>query len=288
MKPHLLRVPQGPAYSFSVRRDSMPFFYNRWHYHPELEMVYMLSGTGTRFIGHHIAPFMPGDLVLVGSNMPHLWQSDAVYFKPKQALLSESIVIHFLPETWGNTFWQLPENQVIKNLLDKSCQSLRVPQPLAARIGGLMADLLQKEHSRRLIGFLEILEILATADHLQPLTERPFDFSSNPREMTRMNEIYQFVLLRFREKITLDQVAALVHLSPLAFCRYFKSRANKTFSRFLMEVRIDNACKLLTQGQEPISVVAVQSGFINVSNFNRQFRAIVGVSPLKYRQRERE
>lgn len=287
MKPHLLRIPQGSAYSFSVRRDQLPYFYNRWHYHPELEMVFIAKGTGTRFIGHNIAPFGPGDLVLVGSYVPQLWQSDAAYFKPRQTLQCESLVIHFLPESWGAVFWQLPENALIKKLLEQSRFGLHVPPPLATTIGQLMAALLQKEQSRRLIGFLEILALLAEADNLQTLSEKPFDFSSDPNEMKRMNVIYQFVLGGFKQKITLQQVSALVHLSPLAFCRYFKSRANKTFSRFLMEVRVDNACKLLTQNNEPISVIATESGFMNVSNFNRQFKAIVGESPLKYRQKDR-
>jgi hypothetical protein len=120
MKPQLLKVQVGPSYSFSVRQDNVPFFYNRWRYHPEVELVHIEKGGGTQFIGDHISRFREDDVLLVGSNLPHYWRCDEAYFQNNPGLYAKATVVHFTEDFWGKNFLDLPENKPLKDLLVRS------------------------------------------------------------------------------------------------------------------------------------------------------------------------
>jgi len=287
MKPKLLKIALAPEHSFSIRYDVVPFFFNEWHFHPEIELVYINEGTGTQFIGDNIQQFNTGDMVLVGSNLPHLWLCDEKYFVKANKLKVTSTVIHFMPDMLGNSFFKLPENKEIDKLLEKARMGLQIHRQTKAQVLEKMQALLQAQSSEKIILLLQILHILAHSKELSPIVSKNYQLLIPQKESERINIIYQHVFNQFKHPVKLEEVAALIHMSPNSFCRYFKTRTRKTFSSFLLEVRINHACKLLTETDLTISEICYKSGFNNFSNFNRHFKKETGNTPLQYKTKYR-
>lgn len=284
MKPHLLKVPIKSEFSFSIRHDRIPYFYNHWHYHPEVELIHIHNGTGTQFMGDNIGYFKSGDMILVGANLAHLWKCDEPYFDKNSTLIAEATVIHFVPEVLGEGFFKLPENELLFSILEKAKQGIVISGKTKLLVSELMKKLLDATGPQRIIYLLTILSEVAVSKEIQLLSSK--NFYTNKEETNKLDTIYQYVLSHFREKISLDEIAALANLSTKAFCRYFKTRTRRTFSGFLMEVRIGYACKLLSEKDISISDVCFESGFNNVSNFNRYFKLLKLKTPLQYKKEQ--
>lgn len=286
MKPQLLKISSNPAFSFQVRRDSVPYFFDKWHYHPEVELVYILKGSGTQFIGNDIGRFAQGDMILVGASLPHLWRCDEKYYQGQSKLLAESEVLHFAPEALGEVFWQMPENKGLLQLLQKAKQGITIQGASRDRILTLMQRLKAAMDNDRVILLLQILQAACNTKDTQTILSaisRPVIFQDSS-ESDRMNNIYQYIFNNFQQKISLQDIAKIAHISPHSFCRFFKSKTQKSFSTFLTEVRVHHACKLLAETDHPVSDICYESGFNNFSNFNRHFKLLTKKSPLQHRQ----
>jgi len=283
MKPHLLKIHLQPDQSFSVRHDVVSHFYNKWHHHPELELVYIIKGSGRQFIGDHVHHFKSGDMILLGADLPHYWRSEDSYFAPDSQQKCEAIVVHFTANFLGDTFFNLPENKAIARLLQKAQQAVRIKNDTQKHVSQLLEKLVAAKNSSRIILLLQILEVIANSKDTKTICSKGLEFHYNPREVDRLNAIYQYVLQNFSSEITLEQVAKVAHISPQSFCRYFKSRIKKTFSKFLIEVRIGHACKLLAETNKSIADICYECGYNNFSNFNRHFKNITQKTPLEHR-----
>lgn len=286
MKPQLLKISLEPEHSFSARYDRVPVFYNKWHYHKELELVHIIKGTGSLFVGYDIIPFKSGDLVLLGSQLPHMWGSDKRQNTSKK--YCQSHVIHFLPESLGVTFFELPENKLIRTLFIKAQNGLLIRGKVKESIIMLMQQLLQASSTARIISLLQILHHIAGNMDNKVICSESSGGQLRPHDSSRINDIYQFVMANFSKPLKLGSVAKIANLAPNSFCRYFKSRTRKSFSRFLIEVRINHACKLLLETQEPIAEICYESGYNSFSNFNKHFKMLMKRTPLDYRKTYRE
>ena len=280
MKPKLLKVPRTPAQSFSVREDRDPFINTRWHYHAEVELIFFHQGSGTQFVGDHIKRFHPGDIILVGSNLPHYWRFD----DPGPV---HSTVIHFSENFWGDAFLELPETKPIRSLLEKARRGILVSAREEGHIPTLVEKIRSAEGVGRIIALIECLSTFAGSDRLQLLSSIGFrpDFSES--ENDRINAIYDYTFRHFTQKIYLDQVATVAGLVPNSFCRYFKSRTGKTYTQFLTEIRIGHACKLLLDNRISIKQLCFESGFNNFTCFHKNFRMITGKTPQLYLKEHR-
>lgn len=285
MKPRLLKVSLQPQQSFSVRHDVVPYFFKELHFHPEMELVYIQKGSGTQFIGNNIQNFKAGDMILVGSDVPHLWKCDEQYCKANTRLKAEATVIHFLPWALGEQFFNLPENHELQKLFNKAKQGISIHRKTKSQVATLLLQLLSSTGTKKIILFLEILQVLSVSSDLQYINKKKLPLLQAEKEPERMNDIVQYILANFHNYITLKQMASVANLTPNAFCRYFKLRANKTYSSFLTEVRINHACKLLIETSRPVSGICYESGFNNFSNFNRYFKQLVGFTPNQYRKK---
>jgi AraC-like DNA-binding protein len=280
MNPHLLKIPLNPDHSFNVRYDAVPHFYDKWHYHEEVELVHIIKGSGQQFIGDDIHHFKPDDMILLGANLPHLWHSDKKFLQKNAKEKVEAIVIHFMPDCFGASFFNLPENKELAKLLIKAQQGIRITGNTRKIVSVLMQQLLIASNSDRIILLLTILQTIARCRQIKTVCSKGLHYAFNPSETDRLNTIYQYILTNFSKEITLEEIAQLANISPHSFCRYFKSRIKKTFSRFLLEVRIGHAGKLLAETNKTVA----ESGFNNFSNFNRHFKAITQKTPLEYRK----
>ena len=285
MKPQLLKIPLATQCSFSIRHDQVPHFYNRWHYHPEIELVHIQQGSGTQFIGDSIQRFEPGDVLLVGTDLPHYWRCDRNYFNAESDLVAEATVIHFRADFWGTSFMQLPENRGLIHLLEQARRGIRLHGPGREQVQQLMARLLTEAGTARLVTLLQILlALVAALPQQELLTSSPHPTAGNEADTERINRIYAYSLAHFQQAIPLADIAAVANLSAHSFCRYFKAHSRKPYSRFLLELRVRHACQLLQEGELSVAQVCFESGFNQFSGFNKYFRQITGKSPLQYRQ----
>ena len=278
-RPSLLTLAEAKTHAFTVGLRHRPPGHFIWHYHPEVQLIWTWRGHGLRYVGKSVERFEPGDLVLIGANLPHLWAA-----ADKEAT---STVIHFLPERWGAEFWRLPEARRLRRLLAKAAQGLRFTGPEARKIGRAVDDLAARlaHDFESLLRFLAICGRLASApcQPLNALHEEDDAAAGDPR----LHEVLEWIQRRAAEPITQEQAAAKVGLSPAAFSRWFKRGVGHVFHRYLNELRIATVCARLSSGQESITEAAFQSGYNNLANFNRRFREITGVTPTEFRRRIR-
>ncbi|HEU0227538.1 MAG TPA: AraC family transcriptional regulator [Arachidicoccus soli] len=283
MNPHLLKIPLAIDESFSVRSDISKVFYNQWHYHPEIELIYVVQGTGTGFFGNSVRNINDDDLILIGANLPHMFKSDVEDTLSNSDKITESIVIHFLPSILAS-FLQLPENKKIANLLQQTTSGILISGNTKKEVKQHLDSLIFAKSSQRLIYLLLILQTIANDKNHEYLSQDTFKSFFNENDEKRLNRIYHYTLNNFTREITLKQIADVVYMSPHSFCRYFKSRTKKRYSLFLLEVRISHACKLLSTTNLSIAIISFESGFMNTSNFNRHFKLLTQKTPLEYRK----
>jgi AraC-like DNA-binding protein len=285
MKPQLLKVSAGPAHSFSVRRDMVPHFNNRWHYHPEIELIHFKKGDGMQFVGDSIKQFNDGDVILIGSHLPHYWRFDDSYFKEDSKQCADVRVAHFFENFWGAEFLQIPENKMVKLVLDKAKQGLKVNGKTKEVVANILEQLLTADGSERIYLLLKALNEIALCSNVQVLSSFGFhqQFEVTP-EKDRINAVYEYSFANFKTKISLEKIAEIANMSPNSFCKYFKSRTKKTYSQFLLEVKVGYACKLLIESKLMIKQICYESGFNNFASFHKYFKQITGKSPLSYQK----
>ena len=285
MKAALQKSPISENQAFEVKHLVAPHFDPNWHFHTEYQLFLVITGTGTRFIGDQVSPFKKGDLVFTGPNLPHLWQSDHEYFTGDQELITEGIVIYFPENFLGKDFLQKNEMYQVKQLFLKAQRGLEIQGQTQQQVSDLMHHLLTLTDFDRILALLNLLNLLTHSSEYKLLATEGYSNSMKESETDRMNRVHAYVMKNFREEIRLDDVAAIANMTPSAFSRYFKVHANKTFSDFLVEIRVGHSCKLLTSQKINVSQVCYDSGFGTLSNFNRQFKAITHYSPLEYRKK---
>ncbi len=281
MKPQLLNRKTDQERGYNIRQNRYPHFLKIWHYHPELELVVITEGTGTRFVGDSIAKFEPGEVLLLGRDLPHMWLNDPVYFEAGSGLMVDAWCIHFREDFPGKDFLSLSGAGPIHQLYQKARLGIRfydLPFLAEDTIVDILSEL---SESIKLLKMLHLLTHLALHDRYQLLAS---DGYVNTRAEESADKTHEFIFKNFQKPIKLSDVAEVANMNPSAFSRYFTRIHRKPFSRYLIEIRVGFACKLLMEKNVTISRVCYESGFNNISNFNRQFRNVMGMSPSDYRK----
>lgn len=284
MKPHLLKIPPVSDASFSFRQFRQSNINSRWHYHPEIELIKIHNGSGTQFVGDNIKRFQADDIILIGSNLPHFWRYDEDALPKEDTLYST--VIHFTTHLWGERFMDMPENFKIKYLMDKTARGLLLTGKVRSNVAILMEKIKVSEGTYRLIYLLECLATIASGNDNEviPLTSLGFEHQSSISEQERINAIYDYSFKNFKEKIPLETIASEIGFAPSSFCRYFKSKTGKSFTDFILELRVGHACKLLHENKLNVKQICYESGFNNFSSFHKHFKTITGLSPQNYQK----
>lgn len=284
IKPSFHKVPATSGNSFIIRRDVRPHFDSIWHYHPEMELHYIIRGTGVQFIGDNVSNFSDGDLIFLGQNLPHTWRCAEEYFQDDPAFSVEAIVLQFLPECFGKDFLNIPETVLVRDFFEASKRGFMIREPSKSRIVDLLYKTVDSGGIDRVILMVSILKELMDAEKVWIS-----DFSNpSPKidlKMSLFNSIYSYALENYSREIPLEEIADHAHMSVSSFCRTFKLITKKTFVDFLIEIRVSNACRLLLEEDLDIESVALKSGFNNLSNFYRQFKKIKKCTPLMYKRK---
>ncbi|MBI6118247.1 AraC family transcriptional regulator [Salegentibacter maritimus] len=283
MKLHLVDRRSCNNYSFSVSHHKYPSLLKVWHYHPEIELVLLIKSTGTRFVGDSIETFVPGQLVLLGENLPHMWLNAPEYYTRDSKREAEAIAVHFKLDFLGSEFLHAPELFKVADLLKRARQGMLFNKP-TKEIKNIMKELLYCQGVERLSKLLMLLNILSNTTAYEYLSSEGFINSFNQKETNNLKKVYEYIFKNFDEPIQLNKVAEIARMNPSAFSRFFKKIHKKTFTRYLNEIRIGYACKLLMENKHKILAVCYDSGFTNISNFNRQFKLIRGMTPSQFQK----
>ncbi len=283
-RPQLHKLPISTDASFVYSKWDCNYFDKPWHFHKEYELVLINKGKGTRFIGDNVSYFQEGDLTLIGSDIPHLYRNNEEYYKENSALEVSSIFIHFTKDFLGNQFFEVPEMKLVQRLLDKSSLALQIEGKTKLHIINKLNDMYDEKPPHRLLSLLEILIQLSHSRDLKPLLSPGFH-ANNTGDTDRINKVFEFILKNYTDEIYVEQIASNLNMSPASFSRYFKHHTHKTFSDYVTEIRIGQACRLLMENNCSISEICYMSGFENLSNFYRHFKKIIGIIPKEYRTR---
>ena len=275
-------IPRSEMNSFAVREFKLPAFSSPWHFHPECELTYILQGFGKRFVGDNIARFSPGDLVLLGENLPHYWRSDTPVKTPSAH--AHSLVIQFREECFGTEFLSLPELAEARKLLLRSRRGLVFTGNTNLELKAQMIQLKTEKGLGSMIGLLKIFNILCQSNEYQALSSPGFTAFVDEFASERINKAYQYVFQNYTEALDHHEIARTVGMSLSAFCHYFKRVTGRTLSDFIKEIRIGHARKLLMETDATVAEIAYSSGFESLSNFNRQFLEVSGCNPKTFRQ----
>ncbi len=250
---------------------------NTWHYHPEIELVYVNGGSGKRRIGSHVSYYTDGDLILVGSNLPHCGFTDRLTGNKSET------VVHMKADFLGNDFFNIPEMKKIQNLFKVANGGIAFYGSTKTKIGEKIEILEYQTDFQRLLSILNILNELGNAKEFKLLNAEGFSMETDVKDNDRINIVFNYVKNNFKDEITLDEIASMVSMTVPSFCRYFKKITNKTFVQFVNECRLVHASKLLAEAPISITEVCFECGFNNFSHFNKSFKTFTGQSPSAYR-----
>lgn len=278
------KIPKTEDASFVVQIDNEKYFYDTLHQHPEVQLTLIIESTGTLILGDYIGSFKPGDIFVIGANVPHVFRNDKAYYDGEAKSKAHAISLFFDEETFGSRFFTLPETKEVLAFLDRSLKGLKVTGTKRTELEHRILSIQYEKGLNRMIRFLELLKLLCSPEDVTFLMAEILEGSVKETEAKRLNSIFQFTMKEYGREISLDEVASLANMVPSAFCRYFKKRTRKTYIQFLTEIRIKEACKILTQGNTPVSEACYQVGFSNLSNFNRKFKFVTGFTPRDYKK----
>jgi len=275
---HRIVVPE--SYSFQINKLNQKQNRDIIHSHKNYELNFVVNGSGRRFVGGNIAMYGPGDLVLMGPNLPHCWEVNSQDEAPV------SITIHFKEDLFDSKLFSVPEFSSLQKFLEKSKQGIYFKSLEVEKVEKYLEDLRKMHGFDSMLQILKILGYLMNVTDSQVISSTDFNSHQHESELERINKIYDYVFRNFRSGIKLKEAAEQANLSESAFSAFFKKRTNKTFSTFVKEVKIGYACKMLTDSSDlNIAQVCFNSGFNNIANFNRQFREVTEMSPREYRMK---
>jgi AraC-like DNA-binding protein len=287
MKPIFAKILDGKINDvYGLKVVDAPYFSTEFHFHEECQLTYTIESEGRRMIGDSIENFNSDELIFVGSNLPHVWHNNNQYFNEVDAqphARSVSIFIH--PDKILDLFKEPDNIQRIKNFFQLAKRGMKFGNEVKEKLKELMLKVaLQTEEIGRLIGVLEILNLLCSTKNYELLTSPGYTNNYQLKDNDRMDKILKYVFDNFNQEILLTAAADMTNMNKQAFCRYFKNRTQKTFVTFINEVRIGHACKLMAQTDQQISELAYSCGFNSLSNFNKFFKLAKGVTPKEYKK----
>ncbi len=284
MKPYFAKPTIEFDNSVAVRRDVLKHFHNRWHYHDEYELVYIIKSTGLQFTGDHIRKFSPGELTILGNRLPHNWINDDEYYNYESDLMAEAIILHVQRQFIHNDFMKLPMMKSLSLLFKDACHGILIPD-VSLRAKEILLNLPQLEGLDKGLQILELFRELSETPSKCFLASNGYIENMMNHSTERLFKVYDYIANNFTGKIRLGELADIAHMTPNAFCSYFRKKTSKTIFDYITEMRIGYARKLLINSEIPIGDVALRSGFQSISLFNRQFKKSGGMTPLRYRKK---
>lgn len=284
MKAVEFHLPQDVDKSFIVFRETGDFFPAPWHYHAHYEFVLVNKSTGRRMVGDHIGYFNEGDLVFMGSLLPHVWVNDPIYLNGQADHQADALVLHFTDDFLGEEFMKIPEIENFRRVLKLAERGMALQGETRERIVELMKKMPEQSGLLRLSSLFQIFDIMSNTVEFELLASPRFVMNFHYRASDRFKKITGYIMQNFDKNISLAEIASVGNMGVTAFCNLFKEQFRVTFVEYLTSVRIGHACKLLSEHDRSVVEVAYECGFKNLANFNRQFKKLKLMTPSDYRR----
>lgn len=278
------KIPKASNESIRLQADDDKVFYDHLHQHPETQLTVILSGEGKIIAGDYLGNFKPGDVFLIGPNLPHVFRSDKKYYQEESVQRAQSLSVFFEWRSFGDNFLSLPELKSLQEFSKLSERGLSIKSTTSTHVRRLMKQLFLKNDMDRIIVLLKILHLLALSPEKEVLASAGVYSNYDEQDGKRLADIYRFTMKEYHRKIQLEEVASIANMTTNSFCRYFKKRTRKSYIDFLNEIRIGQSKKLLQQGDLSISQISYEVGFTNLSNFNRKFKEVCSVTPTEFKK----
>jgi len=276
MKVLPFKIPKAKNISLIYQEDKGKILYDKLHQHEEIQLCAIIKGEGSLVVGDSINEYKSGDILIIGSYVPHVFKSDTSNCKT-----TFMQTLFFTKTSFGEHFFELGDFTEIQQIFTIS-QSGGILTTNKKVVLELFQQLKKASNLHRFILFLIIISKLLKAE-IKPLSTFIYPKKYSDNEGKRMSNIMEYTMNSFQKEINLHTISEISYMTPNAFCRYFKQRTNKTYFQFLIEVRIENACRLLKNKDLLITEVSEKSEFKNISNFNRKFKDNKGITPSKFR-----
>lgn len=254
-----------------------------FHSHPELELVFVIEGFGTRIIGDKVERFEAGDMVFIGSNVPHVWLSDPAFYEKDSTLKSKVIVTYFNPKVFEQLSDFFREFRSIGDLIRQSSKGIKIFGETRKIIADKLLELAAVEGFKKITGLLEIMDLIASSNEISFITEEAIKSNKEAYRSDRLIPVVNFIKRNFDRPITLKQIADIACMTEQSFCRFFRKRMGRNFSQYLTEVRLIHAKELLIQNDKTVSDISYLCGFKSSSHFCAVFREQVGKTPSQYK-----
>ncbi|TYA58228.1 AraC family transcriptional regulator [Formosa maritima] len=278
MKVLPFKIPKPESAALVYQVDLEPFFYDKLHQHEEIQLSYIVKGEGTLIVGDTINYYKTGDVIVIGSQLPHVFESDQEQYK-----LSHMLTLFFTESSFGKDFFVLDEMTEAQDFFKRAKHGFKISSN-QTEIISLFNRVETATKLERFIILLQLLNLFSKSNY-KSLSSFIYEKNVSIEEGERMRDVFKFTMTNYDKEITLESVANVANMTKNAFCKYFKKYTNKTYGVFLNELRIEHACKLLLSKKNPtISHVAYKVGFNNMSNFNRQFKKVKLKTPLVYKK----
>jgi len=282
MEPVYFKVPRQQEETVKVENWVLPRFYEPFHYHEECQITMILRSRGNIFVGNNLINYNAGDIFFVGENLPHVFRHDG-FNVPSADNRVSAISVFFPLSGISKLITDIPEASRVNKFLEESAYGFKYPAASEKKIGKLMKVLGKSSGFSKLLMLLEIIDLFSQYTGKDQLTYQNFQIPDQIQGKN-LTKVFDYVMSHYNEKITLEEVASLVYMTPNSFCRFFKKHTLKTFSEFLIDVRVSMACKVLQEEDMSVSDSCYSSGYNNISNFHRHFRRIVGLTPNEYKK----
>ena len=284
MKAVSFYIPKTQSEVFGVQEDRLPHFYPNLHVHTELQVTLIEAGTGTLMTGDYLGRFSEGEVYVIGKEVPHVFRSDDTYFAPENTAAVHGITVFFDESYAGTRFWETAELREAQAWIKASAGGFAVQGHTRERCQALLRQIRHETGIPKVQTGLSLIHALSTSAELVQLSVEQEGGLLKEMLSERMNRVLRFTFEESSRPISIEEVAELASLTPPAFCRYFKKRTRKSYVRFLNEIRISHACRLLLSTEIPIGTIGLEIGFNTLSHFNEVFREIKGTTPRTYRQ----
>lgn len=278
MKVFPFKIPKPKEEALIYQEDREIVFYGKLHQHEEIQISYIANGEGNILVGDTITGYQKGNVVVLGSNLPHVFRSEI-----NTGETSVMMTLFFTTNSFGNNFFDLPEFKTLEPFFAAIKNGFKVEQ-ISQKTADQFKKLRNASEFDRFLIFFKIIKSICHYERIA-LSNFIYDKPFTDREGKRMQLVFDYVMTNYQRDISLEEIASLSNMTKNAFCRYFKLRTNKTFFQFLIDIRIERASKLLLKNRE-LSVIEIAElcGFNNISNFNRKFKELKKLSPLQYRK----
>lgn len=275
-------IKENASFSIGIFQDNIEKC--TWHYHNYYEISFITEGFGKRIVADSIEEFQPGDLVFIGRNIPHVWIANKELLSPSKRSL-EMVFLQVPIDMFKPELLSIPELKHVANALKQSERGIRITGDTLNQVSNIMLQLPYLDDFERFLQFFRLMDMIGQSHDLVPLASVNYKNIHFETKNKRILTIHEYLMKNYRENIDLKQIASLVNMAEGSLCRFFKSIVGITIFEYLNKIKIEFACKLLMDKDLSVLDVAIDSGFNNLSHFNKQFKLITGVPPKDYRSR---